>query len=145
MILAHLIIGAMPIEDKFSWYWFLGSVIPDIDHVFIIFKNRIFSIEKLLDTIANEEKYGIRYKSKYLHSFLGAIVLSSIIIPISHIGAALFFSGYCVHLLLDFPDKDEKQYFYPFKKKFFGWFPIFSKFEIVFTIMLLGIVLGQYI
>ena len=65
MILAHIIIGAMPVENKFSWFWFLGSIIPDVDHLFIILKNKIFSYDKLIDSIANEEKYGIIFSEQF--------------------------------------------------------------------------------
>ncbi len=145
MILAHIIIGTLPAENHFSWFWFLGSVIPDIDHIFIIFKNKLFSINKLVDSVVNEEKYGIRYKTKYGHSILGGLLLSLIVFVISFSGGIYFFSGYMLHLALDFPDKDEKQYFYPLKIKIKGWLPIFSKTEIVFTIILLLISIKIYV
>ena len=35
MIIAHALIGLMPVVDKkFSWFWLVGSVIPDVDHLF---------------------------------------------------------------------------------------------------------------
>lgn len=145
MILAHIIIGTLPVENNFSWFWFMGSVIPDIDHIFIIFKNKLFSVNKLIDSIANEEKYGIRYKTKYTHSILGGLLISIIVSLISFSGGAYFFAGYMLHLALDFLDKDEKQYFYPLKIKIKGWLPIFSKTEIVFTIILLLISIKIYV
>ena len=145
MILAHIIIGTFPVENHFSWFWFLGSVIPDIDHIVVIFKNKLFSANKLLDSITNEEKYGIRYKTKYLHSILGGLLLTAVVAFISFSGGVYFFAGYILHLALDFLDKDEKQYFYPLKIKFKGWLPIFSKPEIVFTIILLLISIKIYV
>lgn len=144
MILAHAIIGIMPVEDNFSWFWFFGSVIPDLDHIFIIFKNKFFSINKLVDSIAFEEKYNVNYKTKYFHSILGAIIVSSAVSFISLSGGIYFLFGYLLHLALDFPDKDEKQYFYPFKLKIKGWAPIFSKQEIVFTACLIVFLIVIY-
>jgi hypothetical protein len=145
MILAHIIIGTFPAENHFSWFWFLGSVIPDIDHIFIILKNKLFSINKVIDSIINEEKYGIKYKTKYIHSILGGLLISLIVSLISFSGSVYFFSGYMLHLALDFLDKDEKQYFYPLKIKNKGWLPIFSKLEIFFTIILLLISIKIYV
>lgn len=145
MIIAHAIIGTMPIENHFSWFWLLGSVIPDIDHIFVILKNRLFSINKLIDSIINEEKYGIKYKTKYFHSVSGGLLISMIVSAISFSGGVYFFSGYMLHLGLDFLDKDEKQYFYPLKIKTKGWLPIFSKPEIIFTIILLLISIKIYV
>jgi len=137
MILAHAIIGIMPVEKYFSWFWFLGSLFPDLDHIFIILKYRFFSPRKIVDSIFNEEKYGVKYKTKYFHSILGGIVFSTLIAIFNLSGGIYFFSGYSIHLALDLFDKDEKEYFFPFKKKVRGWLPIFSKPEIIFTILLI--------
>jgi hypothetical protein len=144
MILAHLIVGLIPVENNFSWFWFLGSIFPDVDHIFIIFKNKIFSLKKLTDTIANEEKYGIKYKTKYLHSVLGGIIISAVVFFVNFSGGIYFFLAYILHLTLDFPDKDEKQYFYPLKLKIKGWLPIFSKTEIIFTAILIIFLIIRY-
>jgi hypothetical protein len=145
MIFAHLIIGTIPIEDKFSWFWFIGSIIPDIDHLFIILKKKIFSYSKLMDSLVNEEKYGIVYKTKYCHSMFGAVMFSIPVLIFSFTGGVYFLVGYFLHLILDFPDKDEKQYFFPFKKKVKGWWPILSKQEIIFTIILLIFIIKIYV
>lgn len=141
MILAHSIVGIMPISDPgFFWFWLVGSVIADIDHLFVLYKHRIFSWDKLIDAIRFEDKYGIRFKTKYMHSIFGAVVTSTPILFISQEGALYYFIAYLIHLVLDWPDIDEKQYFYPFKKKIKGFLPIFSKPEIIFTILLLGFI-----
>ena len=50
MILAHTIVGLMPIDNyQFSWYWLAGSIIPDVDHLFVIYKHKLFSSDKLID------------------------------------------------------------------------------------------------
>ena len=144
MILTHLIVALIPVENNFSWFWFLGSVFPDLDHIFIIFKNKFFSIKKLTDTIINEENYGIRYKTKYLHSVLGGVVISAPVFFMNFSGGTYFLLAYMLHLVLDFPDKDEKQYFYPLKLKIKGWLPIFSKTEIIFTFLLVIFLLIIY-
>lgn len=139
MILAHSIVGIMPVSNsEISWFWFIGSVIADIDHLFVLYKHKIFSWDKFIDAIRFEDKYGIRFKTKYMHSILGAVVTSILVLFISKEGALYYFIAYLIHLVLDWPDIDEKQYFYPFKKKIRGFLPIFSKPEIIFIILLLG-------
>ena len=120
-------------------------MLPDVDHLFVMIQNKIFSLRKIVDSIANEKKYNITYKTKYLHSFFGALITFLIVLLISPIGSIYFFFGYVLHLILDFPDKDEKEYFYPFKIKIKGWLPIFSKVEIASTIILLIVVIKIYV
>ena len=139
MILAHSIVGIMPVSNsEFSWFWFIGSVIADIDHLFVLYTYKIFSLDKLIDAIKFEDKYGIRFKTKYMHSIFGAVITTIPVLLISVEGALYYFVAYLIHLVLDLPDRDEKQYFYPLKKKIRGFLPIFSKLEIVFTILLSG-------
>ena len=139
MILAHSIVGIMSVSNsEFSWFWFIGSVIADIDHLFVLYSHKIFSWDKLIDAIKFEDKYGIHFKTKYMHSIFGAVVTTIPVLFISKEGALYYFVAYLIHLILDWPDIDKKQYFYPFKKKVRGFLPIFSKPEIIFTILLLG-------
>ena len=72
-----------------------------------------------------------------MHSIFGAVVTTIPVLFISREVALYYFVAYLIHLVLDWPDIDEKQYFYPFKKKIRGFLPIFSKPEIIFTILLL--------
>lgn len=145
MIFTHPIIGLMPIDNwEFSWFWFIGSIIPDIDHLFVLFYNKIFSWNKFINTIRFEEKYNIHYKTKYLHSILGAFVMSAPILFISVRGAFYFFLAYIFHFILDWPDIDEKQFFYPVSKKFTGFLPIFSITEIILTVLLLIAIITWY-
>lgn len=140
MIFAHAIVGMMPVnQSEFSWFWFIGSVIPDIDHLFVLYRYRIFSWGKLIDAERFEDKYNIHFKTKYVHSIFGAVMMTLPVLLISREGAVYFFIAYLIHLLLDWPDIDEKQYFYPLKIKVRGFLPIWSKPEIVFTIALLGV------
>jgi hypothetical protein len=135
MIIAHAIIGIMPVEDaKFSWFWLAGSIIPDIDHLFVLLKNKIYFPRKIVDSIRFEEKYNLKFKTKYIHSIFGAILLSLPVLFINFKGGLYFFIAYLIHLFLDYFDSDEKQYFYPLKLKVRGWLPVFSKLEIIFTI-----------
>jgi len=144
MLLAHSIVGIMPVSNpEFSWFWFIGSVIADIDHLFVLYSHRILSWDKLVDAIKFEDKHGIHFKTKYMHSIFGAVVTSIPILFINKEGALYYFIAYLVHLVLDWPDIDEKQYFYPFKKKIRGFLPIFSKPEIIFTVLLIGIYFYQ--
>lgn len=142
MIFAHTIIGIMPVDHgQFSWFWFIGSIIPDIDHLFVLYRHKIFSPRAIINTMRFEDAHGLRYKTKYIHSILGAILFSLFVAIISGKEAGYFFIAYLIHLLLDWPDCDEKEYFYPFKRKIRGFFPILSKTEIIFTVFLLGIYL----
>ncbi len=143
MIFAHLIVGAMPVDEaQFSWFWFVGSIIPDIDHVLVLAHRRIFAWDKIVDSLRHEEQYGIRFKTKYFHSLFGALIVSALVTFFNLTGGIYFFLAYLFHLLLDWPDRDVKQYLYPFKKEFRGFLPIFSKTEqaltgILFLLMLL--------
>jgi len=146
MIFTHAIIGLIAVEGfKFSWFWFIGSTLPDIDHIFVLVHNKIFSWSKILDSFQNEEKYGIRMKTKYFHSFFGAIILSLPVILFNVTGGIYFFTAYLLHLLLDWPDKDIKQYLYPFKIEFKGFLPIFSKIEQIFACALSLLVISIYV
>lgn len=137
MLLAHIVIGSFPIQNNsFSWFWFLGSVIPDADHIMVIAKNRFFTLRKIVDSIRFEHRYGVQYKTKYFHSLLGAVVICVPLLFVSSTGAIYFFLGYFVHLLVDWLDVDEKQFLYPLKIKFRGFLPIFSKTEMIVTIIL---------
>lgn len=127
----------MPIDNsQFSYYWLAGSVIPDLDHLFVLYKHKIYSFNKLIQTMKFEDNYNLHYKTKYGHSLFGVIVATLPILFLNIHGAIFFFLAYILHLFLDWPDKDEKQYLFPFKKKFRGFLPIFSKPEIVFTVIL---------
>ena len=140
MILAHIVVGMMPVnQSEFSWFWFIGSVITDIDHLFVLYKYRIFSWAKLIDAEKFEDKYNIHFKTKYVHSIFGAVMMTLPVLFISREGAVYFFGAYLIHLALDWLDIDEKQYFYPLKIKTRGFLPIWSKPEIALTVALLGL------
>lgn len=137
MILAHLIAGAMPVDNShFSWFFFLGSILPDIDHPFVLLRHHIFKWSKIVDSMEHERKYHIHYRTPYCHSFLGAVVLSLPVFYVNIHAGWFFLAGYIGHLILDWPDIDEKQYLYPFKVRFKGPLPVLSTFEKVFTAVL---------
>ena len=137
MIFAHSIVG-ITAGNYFGdfWYWLLGSIIPDIDHLWILYRYKIFSSEKIIDSMRFEEKYNLNYKTKYIHSVFGAVILSAPVFLISAQGGLYFFVAYIGHLLLDWPDRDIKYYLYPLKIKFRGFLPIWSHKERIFTIFL---------
>ena len=134
----------MPVAAGLSWFWFLGSVVPDIDHLCVMVKNKIFNCKKFIGSIKNERKYGIRYKTPQVHSLLGLIIFSLIACLISKQGAMIFAAAYFLHLLMDWPDIDEKYYLYPFKIKFLGFLPIWSRFEQIITVILIFTIAGSY-
>ena len=130
MILAHPIIG-ITLGNYFGhfWYFLIGSIIPDFDHLFIIFKGKIFFFKDIVNSIRFEKIYNLNYKTKYVHSVLGALAISAPVAIIDIKGGLFFFIGYIIHLLLDWPDIDDKYYLYPFKKKFSVFLPIFSNLQ----------------
>jgi hypothetical protein len=146
MIFVHLILGIL-LGKIFGGYLFfiLGSILPDFDHLYIMFKNKFFSINKIIESIKFEKKFGVKYKTPLFHSILGLILFSTIIYFFSNIGALYFAIAYFLHLLIDWLDIDEKYYIYPAKIKFKGVLPIWSKFEQILTIILLIILLFIYL
>ena len=138
MILAHAIIGVTA-GNYFHSFWpiLIGSVFPDIDHLFVVLRHRFFSLAKILDSMRFEKKYNVRYKTKFVHSVFGAFIFSFFVwIFFGKDDSFYFFLAYSGHLVLDWPDCDEKYYFFPFRIRFNGILPIASKLEIVFTIII---------
>ena len=144
-LLLHITSSLLPVNNlEFSWFWFAGSLIPDIDNIFLFIYYRVFSFKKIIDYVKNEEKYNIRFKTKYVHSIFGAMALSLPIFLFNPAGGAYFFAGYIFHLILDWPDKDVKQYLYPLKKEFKGFLPISSKIENLISFALIVCVILIY-
>ena len=138
MTLAHPLIGLI-LGKKFGYTlsFVAGSVLPDIDHLAILIKNRHFKPKEIFNAMKNEKEYGENYKTPYTHSLLAWFVISLVFIIINkNIGVA-FSVGYLFHLVLDVIDTDEKQLFYPFKKRIKGFLPVFDIFEIIATVVLL--------
>ena len=145
MILAHTIIGVNA-GDYFGHFWYIliGSIIPDIDHIFVLAKNKIYTPSKIIDTMRFEKNYNLEFKTKYVHSVLGAIAFSLPVALIDFNGAIYFFFSYIFHLIIDWLDYDEKQYLFPLKTKFKGFLPIFSKQEIFITIILIVLMIYSF-
>ena len=138
MIFIHLLLGIILGKIFGSYLFFiLGSLVPDLDHIYIIMKNKLWSLKKIKETIKDEEKFGIRYKTPLLHSLLGLLIFTAIVYLFSHTGALYFGSAYFLHLLIDWIDVDEKYFLFPLKIKFKGVLPIWSKFEKILTIILI--------
>ena len=142
MILAHAIIGLTPVDSsQFSWFWFLGSVIPDVDHLFTAYKYKIFTWHKIVESVRTEAKSSMNYKSKYFHSIFGAVLVSLPAFLINPRGGKFFFIAYLIHLLLDWPDIEEKYFLYPLKIKFKGRMTAFSRYEVGFTLFFIILLL----
>ncbi len=138
MTFAHPLIGLI-LGKKFSHTisFVAGSVLPDIDHLAVLIKNKHFKPREIFYAMKNEKEYGENYKTPYTHSLLAWLVISLALLIINkNIGVA-FSIGYLSHLILDIIDTDEKQLFYPLKKKIRGFLPVFSIFEIISTVILL--------
>jgi hypothetical protein len=146
MIFIHLLLGIL-LGKLFGNYFFfiLGSIFPDIDHIYIIFKNKIWTKNKIIDSIKHEEKYNIKYKTPLVHSLFGLILFSIIILFFNRTGALIFAIAYLLHLLIDWLDIDIKYYLYPFKIKFKGFLPIWSSIEKILTIILVMILMILFI
>lgn len=146
MIFIHLLIGII-LGKIFGGYLFfiLGSMFPDIDHIYITIKNKLYNINKIIDSIKFEKEYNIKYKTPVFHSLLGLTIFSFIIFLFSNSGALIFSIAYLLHLIVDWLDIDEKYYLYPSKIKFKGFLPIWSRFDKILTMILLIIILILYI
>ncbi len=142
MIFVHLLIGII-LGKFFGNYSFfiIGSIFPDFDHIYVMIKNKIFSMQKIKESIKFEKKFGIRYKTPLFHSLFGLILFTVIIYFFNNTGALCFAIAYFLHLLIDWIDIDEKYYLYPLKIKFNGVLPIWSKAEQILTIILLIFIL----
>lgn len=133
MIFLHLILALL--LGKFFGHTLLfvvASMLPDIDHLYLIVKHRLFTKKKFLDALKHEERYGIRFKTPFMHSLFGLALCSLIfyLIVLDNQLTLFFLLTYLSHLLFDWPDIDKKQYFYPLsKKEFSGFLPIWSKTE----------------
>ncbi len=145
MIFIHLLLGILLGNISGNYFLFiLGSIFPDLDHLYILLKNRI-KINKIVDSIKFEKKYNLKYKTPLFHSLLGLLIFSGIILLFSTKNALIFATAYFLHLLVDWMDIDEKEYLYPAKVKFTGFLPIWSKTEQALTITLLIVLLLRYI
>jgi len=145
MIFIHLLIGILLGKIYGNYLFFIfGSITPDIDHLYIIFKNRLYNLKKLANSIKYEKKYSLRYKTPLVHSILGLIIFSSTVFLFNKTGAIYFAIAYSIHLLIDWVDIDEKYYLYPIKIKFRGFLPIWSKFEQILTIILILTIIILY-
>lgn len=146
MIFIHLLLGLI-LGKIFGNYFFfiLGSILPDLDHLYIIVKNRLFNLNKIIKSIKFEKRFGVKYKTPLFHSFLGLILFSAVIAFFDTKGAVLFATAYFLHLMVDWVDIDEKYYLYPLKVKFKGFLPIWSKLEKILTILLLIILIILYL
>jgi len=140
MILVHLIIGIILGKLTGNYFPFiLGSILPDLDHLYIIIKNKLFTINKIINTIKYEERYNIKYKTPFFHSIFGLIIFSLIFYFISnnYILTIYFASAYLLHLAIDWLDIDKKYFLYPLKMEFKGFLPIWSKTEKIITLILI--------
>lgn len=138
MIFVHILIGII-LGIIFGNYFFfiLGSILPDLDHIYIIIKNKLWNLDKITKTLKYEDRFKIRYKTPFFHSLLGLIIFSLIIYFLFGNKTIYFAAAYFLHLLIDWIDIDEKYFLYPFKIKFKGFLPIWSRFEKWLTIVLL--------
>lgn len=143
MVIIHLLIGIL-LGIFFSNYIFfiLGSIVPDIDHLYIIVKNKLWNIKKIKESIKFEKRFGIRYKTKLVHSILGLILFSIIVFAFNKIGAIYFATAYFLHLIIDWIDIDKKYFLYPLKIKFKGFLPIWSNLEKIITAIIILIILA---
>ncbi|MFH1192637.1 MAG: metal-dependent hydrolase [bacterium] len=145
MILAHAVAG-VTLGNYFGHfgYFLVGSLIPDVDHIFVLRNLKIFSFKGVVNSLRFEKDYGLSFKTKYIHSLLGATSMSLPIMLFDVRGGIVFFIGYIIHLLMDWPDIDDKYYLFPLKKKFSGFLPIFSMTEIIFTVILLVLMVASF-
>ncbi len=137
MIFVHLLLGIiLGITFKSYFFFILGTVFADLDHILVIAKNKLWGLNKIIESIRFEKKFGIRYKTPFFHSLFGLVLFSLVIFIFNQKGGMQFGAAYFTHLVLDWIDIDEKYFLYPLKIKFKGFLPIWSKFEQIITIAL---------
>ncbi|PIR44266.1 hypothetical protein COV23_00825 [Candidatus Wolfebacteria bacterium CG10_big_fil_rev_8_21_14_0_10_31_9] len=142
MTFAHPLIGLiLGKELGYTTAFVVGSVFPDIDHIFVLLKNKHFKPKEMFEAMKYEKKYGEIYKTPYTHSILSWIIFSSFILLIDENIGLAFCIGYAIHLLLDAINTDDKQYFYTLKKTFKGFLPVFSWVEIIVGVVLVALYL----
>jgi len=142
MIFIHLLVGIILGQIYGNMFFFiLGSIFSDIDHIYIIIKNKFYSLNKIINSIKNESKFNVKYKTPLFHSIFGLILFSLIIFIFNKTGVIYFSIAYFIHLAIDWMDIDEKYYLYPLKIKFKGFLPIWSRFEQILTLILIIILL----
>ncbi|MEK6889173.1 MAG: metal-dependent hydrolase [Nanoarchaeota archaeon] len=136
MIFLHLIIGLILGKLTNQQLLFvIASILPDIDHIYILIKYKLFTKNKIIDALKNEKKYKIRFKTPLIHSILGLLICTLIYYLTFNTNTIYFASAYFIHLLLDWPDIDKKQFLYPLKYEFSGFLPIWSKTEKIITVI----------
>ncbi len=140
MTIVHPLIGLI-LGKQFGYTaaFVIGSIFPDIDYLFVLIKNKHFKIREAFWMMKNEDAAGERYKTPYTHSLLAWLIFSGAVALYDWPTGLAFGAAYALHLLLDIIDTDEKQLFYPFKKTIRGFLPVFSKYEIIFVIILVAI------
>ncbi len=137
MIFVHLLLGIiLGITFKSYFFFILGSMFVDFDHILVILKNKLWNLNRIIESIKFEEKFGIRYKTPFFHSLFGLLLFSLIIFMFNQKGGMQFGAAYLTHLIIDWIDIDEKYFLYPLKIKFKGVLPIWSRFEQIITIAL---------
>jgi hypothetical protein len=151
MIFLHLILGVF-LGKFFRHYaaFILGAVFADLDHIYIYFikgglRWKNFSWKKLLDFIKYEERFGFKSKTPLFHSILGLIVFSAMTYILFGQEVVFFAIAYLSHLLLDWLDKDEKYLLYPWKLRFKGFAPVWSRTEQVITAVSLAALAVLYL
>lgn len=148
MIFLHIIIGLIIGKIYGHTLFFIGaSMLPDIDHLYLIFKHHLFPLKRTIKILKKEEEHNIHFKTPLMHSLLGLIVCTIIffLITSSEQYTFYFVLMYSSHLLLDWPDIDRKQYLYPLKKEFHGKLPIWSKTERIITALSLVVLAMLYV
>lgn len=142
MIFIHLLLGII-LGKVYGYFWIfiLGSVFVDLDHIYVIFKNKLWNSHKVIQNLKFEKQFNIRFKTPFFHSMFGAILFSLILSIFIKEEVIYFFFAYLLHLLIDWIDIDDKYYLWPLKIKFNGVLPIWSKTEQVLTIILIIIIL----
>lgn len=121
--------------------WIIGSIIPDIDHIYVAIKYNLWNSKRFIDSLKHEKKYNIHYKTPLIHSISGLIISSIVFYLIKPKLIYTFSIAYLLHLLMDWPDQDKKQFLYPLKMNFKGLLPIWSKTEKIITLISLIILI----
>lgn len=139
MIFLHFILGLIAggLYGDYTLFFIGASMLPDIDHLYLIFKHKIFPIKRTIKVLKKEEKHGIHFKTPFMHSLFGMAFFTILFYVITQNNELTMFFAlmYGSHLLLDWPDIDKKEYLFPYRKEFHGFLPIWSKTEKIITFL----------
>lgn len=130
-----LVIGKLTGDYTFA---LLGTIGPDVDHVYSYAKHGFFSSFKKFIKIATSEEDPYDDQRNYLHNIFIVTLICLLVFIFSYQIAGAFLFGYLSHLLMDAFDRADYFPLFPNRKiNLRGPIGYFSKYDIFISILLL--------